>query len=54
MMEVMRLQHMNHIMSKGINASICQSTGNLLFGEENTTQKRETRHKFMHEKFGNV
>ena len=54
MMEVMRLKHMKYVMSKGNNASIGESTGTILFGEDNTTQKREKRHKFMHERFGNV
>ena len=54
MMEVMRLQHMKYVMSKGINASIGKSTCTLLFGEDNTTQKREKGHKFMHESFDNL
>ena len=38
MMEVMRLKHMKHVISKGINASIGQSTGTLLFNEDNNNQ----------------
>ena len=53
MMELMRIQHMKHVMSKGINAYIGQSTGTILFGEDNTSSRSEQRHKFLHERFTN-
>ena len=54
LMQVMRNQHMKHVASKGINAPIQQNTGTVLFGENNTNLRSVKRHKFMHEKFGNI
>ena len=54
MMELMRTQHMKHVISKGINAYVGQKTGTLLFGEDNTNCKNEKRHKFLHERHGHA
>ena len=50
MCQMMRNHHMIHHSIRGINAHIPNENGIVLFGENNTTESKQKRHKFRHEK----
>ena len=48
--KMMRNQNMKHIAAKGINSAYSRSKDIVLIGEDKTSKRNTSRHRFVHEK----